>query len=85
MKDYHDLYLKYEVLLLPDVFEKFRNSSLKSYELCPSHYLTGAGLSWVAMLKMTKIKLELIPDSYMCIFFEFLMFLIDIPKSKINI
>ena len=29
MKDYHDLYLKCDVLLLADVFEKFRNSSLK--------------------------------------------------------
>ena len=29
MKDYHDLYLKYDVLLLAGVFEKFRNNSLK--------------------------------------------------------
>ena len=29
MKDYHDLHLKYDVLLLSDVFEKFRNSSSK--------------------------------------------------------
>ena len=28
MKDYHDLYLKYAVLLLADVFKKFRNNSL---------------------------------------------------------
>ena len=30
MKDYHDLYLKCDVLLLADVFEKFRNDSLKN-------------------------------------------------------
>ena len=29
MKDYQDLYLKRDVSLLADVFEKFRNSSLK--------------------------------------------------------
>ena len=29
MKDYLDLYLKCDVLLLIDMFEKFRNSSLK--------------------------------------------------------
>ena len=29
MKDYYDLYLKFDVLLLPDVFEKFRKNSLK--------------------------------------------------------
>ena len=31
MKDYHDLYLQCDVLLLADVFEKFRNSSLNNY------------------------------------------------------
>ena len=55
-KDYHDLYLKCDVLLLADVFEKFRNISLKNYGLCPSHYLRAPGLSWDAMLKMTKIE-----------------------------
>ena len=29
MKDYHDLYLKCDVLLLADVFEKFTNNGLK--------------------------------------------------------
>ena len=29
MKDYHDLHLKCDLLLLADVFEKFRNNSLK--------------------------------------------------------
>ena len=70
MKNYHDLYLKCEVLLLPDVFEKFRNNSLKNYGLCLSHYLSAPCLSWDAMLKMTKIKLELIPDPDMYIFFK---------------
>ena len=62
MKDYSDLYLKCDVLLLADVFEKFRNNSLKNYGLCSSHYLSAPGLSRDAMLKMTKNKLELIPD-----------------------
>ena len=38
MKNHYDLYLKCDVLLLADVFEKFRNNSLKNYGLCPSHY-----------------------------------------------
>ena len=59
MKDYHDLYLKCDVLLLADVFEKFRNNSLKNYGLCPSHYLSALALSWDTMLK---------PDMY--VFFE---------------
>ena len=40
MKDYHDLYLKWDFLLLLDVFEKIGNGSLKNYGLCPSLYLS---------------------------------------------
>ena len=70
MKDYHDLYLKRNVLVLADVFEKFRSNSFKNYGLCSSHYFTTQGLCWDAMLEMTKIKLELIPDLDMFIFLE---------------
>ena len=70
MKDYHDLFLKWDVLLLVDVFEKFRNDSFKKYGLCVSHYLRAPGLSWDAMPKMTKMKLELITDADINIFFE---------------
>ena len=70
MKDYRDLYLKCDILLLTDVSEKFKNNNLKNYGLCPSHYLSAPGLSWDAMLKKTKIKLGLIPDPDMYIFFE---------------
>ena len=45
MKGYHDLYLKCDVLLLADVFEKFRNNGLNIYGLCPSHYWNTPGLS----------------------------------------
>ena len=69
MKDYHYLYLKCDVLLLAGVFEKYRNNSIKNYGLCPSHYLSVQALSWDVMLNMTKVKLELIPDPDMYIFF----------------
>ena len=55
MKDYHDLYLKCDGLLLADIFEVFRNNSLKNYGFCPSHYLSAPALSWGAMLNMTKV------------------------------
>ena len=58
MGDYHDHYLKRDVLLLADVFEKFISTCLKYYELDPCHYFSSPGLSWDAMLKMTKIELE---------------------------
>ena len=68
-KDYHNLYLKCNVLFLADVFDKFRNNNLKNYGVCPSHYLSAPGLSWDAMLKMTEFNLELILDLDMFIFF----------------
>ena len=70
MKDYHDFYLKCNVLLLADVFEKVRNNSLKNYGLYPIHYLSAPALSWDAMLSMTKVKLELFSDADMFFFFE---------------
>ena len=70
MKDYQKLYLKCDFLLLADAFKKFRNKSLKNYGLCLSHYLNTPGLIWDAILKMAKIKLELIPDPGMYIFFD---------------
>jgi len=59
MGEYHDLYLKSDILLLADVFENFRKTCLQNYKLDPCHYFTSPGLSWDAMLKMTNIKLEL--------------------------
>ena len=52
MGDYHDLYLKTDVSLLADVFEKFINACLKYYGLDPCHYFSSPELSWDAMLKM---------------------------------
>ena len=55
---YHDLYLKTDVLLLCDVFEKFISVCLKDYGLDPCHYFSSPGLSWDALLKMTGIRLK---------------------------
>ena len=54
--DYYDHYLKKDVLLLADVFEKFIDTCLKFYGLDPCHYFSFLGLSWNAILKMTDIK-----------------------------
>ena len=58
MGDYHDHYLKKDVLLLADVLENFIGTYLKFYGLNPCHYFSSPGLSWDAMLKMAGVRLE---------------------------
>ena len=70
MGDYHDHYLKKDILLSADVFEKFITTCLKFYELDPCHYFSSSGLSWEAMLKMTSVKLEKISDIDKYLFIE---------------
>ena len=59
MGDYQDLYLKIDVLILADVFENFRKTSMPYYNLDPSPYFS-PGFAWDAILKMTGASLELI-------------------------
>ena len=59
MGDSHDLYLKTDVLLLADVFEIFRKTSMQYYNLDPSHYFSSEGFAWNAMLKMTGASLKI--------------------------
>ena len=54
--DYHNHYLKKDVLLPVDVFEKFIAMCLKYYGLDPCHYFSSLRLSWDATLKMTDVK-----------------------------
>ena len=70
MQDYHDHYLTSDVVLLVDGFENFRRLGLENFGLDPAHYFTLSGFSWDACLKMTKVKLELLKDPDMLLFFE---------------
>ena len=70
MKDYHELFLKYDAFLFADVFDKFRNNSSKNYGLCPSLYLSSPALSQDKILNITKAELKSIPDPDMFIFIE---------------
>ena len=70
MRDYHDLYLKSDVLLLSDVFENFRDVCLDNYHLDPMFYYTAPGLAWDACLKIAKVRLELLTDYDMLMMIE---------------
>ena len=70
VRDYHDLYLESDVLLLSDVFENFRDVCIDNYNLDPAFYYTAPGLAWDACLKITKVKLELLTDYEMLMMVE---------------
>ena len=62
LKDYHDLHLKSDVILLSDVFETFRDLCMTNYELDPAWCYTAPGLAWDAALKITKVEMALLID-----------------------
>ena len=68
--DYHDHYLKKDVLLLADVFQKFIETCLKFDGNDPCHYFSPPGLSWDVVLKMTGVKLAKISDIDKYLFIE---------------
>ena len=68
--EYHDLYLRTDVLLLADVFESFRGTCQTNYGLDPCHYYSAPGLSWDALLRMTGVNLDLIADLDQQLFIE---------------
>ena len=70
LSDYHDHYLKKDVLLLADIFEKFIATCLKVHGFDPCYYFSSTGLSWDVMLKMTDVKWEEVSDIDKYLFIE---------------
>ena len=68
--DYHDLYLRTDVVLLANVYKVFRKTCLEHYKLDPVHFYTSAGLTWKACLKCTGNRLKLLTDPEMLLMFE---------------
>ena len=68
--DYSISYLRTDVCHLADVFQKFSSFAYKTYELDPRYSYTLPGFSRQAMLKMTKIELDLISDQDMYLSFN---------------
>src|SRR5271154_75786 len=60
--EYHDLYLKTDVLSLADIWIQLRKMSMEYDGLDPSHYVSLPAYSWDAMLKMTGVKIELFTE-----------------------
>jgi len=70
ISEFLELYMKSKILILADVFEHFRSVCLKIYKLDPINYIDASTMSWDAMLKCTKIQLDLIGDPDKSRFFQ---------------
>ena len=57
-------------MLLPDVFENFKNICIKVYGLDPAHFLSAPRLAWQARLKKIDVELELITNIDMLLMIE---------------
>ena len=66
--EYHDLYLRMDIILLANVFKAFRKVCLDDDGLDPAHFYMAPGLAWHASLKKTRIRLLLDPN--MLLMFE---------------
>ena len=55
LREYHDLYVQCDRLLLADVFGNFRDKWIEIYELEPAHFLSAPRLEWQACLKKKSI------------------------------
>ena len=58
IKNYMMLYLKTDVLLSVDVFEKFRARCLEYYEIDPCYTYSTPGLTWLCGLKYTNVRFK---------------------------
>lgn len=70
MGEYHDLYLMLDVLLLADVFQRFRKLCLLNNKLDPCWYISLPSFSWDCALKVMAQPLELITEHDMYFFVE---------------
>ena len=56
------MYVCADTAQLIEVFEKFRYLCLKDYDLDPANFLSSPSLAFEAMLKTTKVRIELFTD-----------------------
>lgn len=60
--DFHNYYMKCDVLQLADIFEEFRESCLNSFNLDPVYFQGAPSFTWQLSLKQAADKMFIIPD-----------------------
>ena len=68
--EYHNLYVQADIAQLSDVSESFRSVCLKEYQLDPAYFVSTPSLALEAMLKITKVQIELFTDIDMVLMTE---------------
>ena len=69
-KELTELYLKTDVILLADVFEKFIKISIEEYGINPLYCVSLPGYTWQCGLKYTGINLQTLQDKDMILLLE---------------
>ena len=69
-KELTELYLKSDVILLADVFEKFIKISVEEYRINPLYCVSLSGYTWQCGLKYTGINLQTLQDKDMILLLE---------------
>lgn len=70
LQDYMEIYMILDVLLLAAICEQFRLTTFESFQLEAFHFVTSSSLTYQAMLKMTGITLDTVPDTDMYLFLQ---------------
>ena len=69
-KELTELYLKTDVVLLADMFEKFIKVSLNDFKINPLYCVSLPAYTWECGLKYTRITLQTLPDEDMILLLE---------------
>ena len=68
--EYHDVYVQVDTARLSNAFENFKSLCLEEYQLDPAYFVSTPSLVFEAMLKITKVKIELFTDINMVLMTE---------------
>ena len=68
--EYHDFYVRTDVLLFADCLEAFRQAMLRAHDLDCLHFPSLPSLSFQMALKMIQVELDLITDPDMFLMIE---------------
>ena len=68
--EYHDVYVQVDTARLSNAFENFKSLCLEKCQLDPAYFVSTPSLVFEAMLKITKVKIELFTDINMVLMTE---------------